>query len=268
MPLLTFVIPVRHQENAKDWQALKARLSVTLASIANQSSDDWEGIVVANEGADLPPMPKGFRVLRVDFPPNPLHDRTGATDLAPYYDATRMDKGRRILSGMLAGDNSRYFMVVDDDDLVSKNLVAYVSRHEGANGWAISRGYVWTEGGKLLFQSDNFHMTCGSSHIIRSDLYELPRSLAEADDDWLKTRVGSHIRHVAILAENGVPLEHLPFNGAIYRVGHRGSVSRSKGMLRKHVITRQTVKSPGRLLQNVFRLRWLSGGIKREFFGA
>ena len=268
MPLVTFVIPVRHQSNAKDWQALKARLSVTLASIAAQTSDDWEGIVVANRGADLPEMPKGFRAELVDFPPNALHDRDGVKDLEPYYDATRMDKGRRILTGMLAGRDSRYFMVVDDDDLVSRDIVEYVSRHDGANGWAISHGYVWTEGGRLLFGHDNFHRICGSSHIIRSDLYELPESLEAADADWLKARVGSHIRHVGTLAERGTPLAYLPFVGAIYRVGHGGSVSRSRGILRKHVVTRATLKRPDQLVRNLLKLRWLSSGIRQQFFGA
>ncbi len=51
MPLLTFVIPVRHQDNAPDWARLSANLAQTLASIAAQSHSDWQGVVVANEGA-------------------------------------------------------------------------------------------------------------------------------------------------------------------------------------------------------------------------
>lgn len=268
MPLLTFVIPVRHQENARDWGKLKARLSDTLASIAGQTAGDWEGVIVANEGADLPALPSGFRAERVDFLPNALHERAGVKDLEPYYDATRMDKGRRILSGMLAARDSRYFMVVDDDDFVSRSIVDYVARHPDENGWAVSKGYIWTEGGSLVLGHDNFHRICGSSHIIRSDLYELPPSLADANADWLKSRVGSHIRHAATLAENGTPLAYLPFHGAVYRVGHGGSVSRAPGIFRKHIFTRSMLKRPDKLMRNIARLRLLSDGIRQEFFGA
>ena len=60
MTLVTFIIPVRHQANASDWNALKARLSQTVASIAGQSNADWRGVIVANEGADLPDLPPQF----------------------------------------------------------------------------------------------------------------------------------------------------------------------------------------------------------------
>ena len=33
MSLVTFIIPVRHQDNARDWGLLKANLTQTVASI-------------------------------------------------------------------------------------------------------------------------------------------------------------------------------------------------------------------------------------------
>ncbi|HET8762813.1 MAG TPA: glycosyltransferase, partial [Gemmatimonadales bacterium] len=74
-PLVSFVIPVRHQDNARDWAALKANLTQTIASISNQTHDDWRAIIVANEQADLPELPPGFEVERVTFPPNDMHER-------------------------------------------------------------------------------------------------------------------------------------------------------------------------------------------------
>jgi hypothetical protein len=68
MPLLSFIIPVRHQNNARDWGQLKANLAETLASISAQSKPDWRGYVAANHGADLPPLPERFEAVRVDFP--------------------------------------------------------------------------------------------------------------------------------------------------------------------------------------------------------
>ena len=177
MSLVTFIIPVRHQDNARDWSLLKANLVQTIASISNQTNDDWQGIIVANEGADLPDLPERFGVVRVAFPPNDLHEIDKA-NIEDVYDAFRADKGRRVLMGMLAAHNSRFFMIVDDDDLVSARIVQYVAENPDANGWTIDRGYIWDDGGKLLFEYDEFNHLCGTSLIVRSDLYGLPEQLS------------------------------------------------------------------------------------------
>ncbi len=120
-PHITFIIPIRHQLNAKNWSELRANLTQTVKSIANQDFDGWRAIIVANHGADLPPLPPGFTVERVDFPPNRLHEQ-GNADKQSFYDAFRIDKGRRVLAGMLRAKPSDYFMIVDDDDFVSNRL--------------------------------------------------------------------------------------------------------------------------------------------------
>lgn len=54
--MLTFVVPVRHPENARDWGRVKLTLTQTAASIASRDSDQWRAVVVANTGSDLPPQ--------------------------------------------------------------------------------------------------------------------------------------------------------------------------------------------------------------------
>src|SRR4051812_47151661 len=82
--VVTFVIPVRHPDNARNWPALIARLAETARSIAAQTDDGWRAIVVANSGAELPPLPAGFDTVRVTFPPNPLYDLTNDNREAVY----------------------------------------------------------------------------------------------------------------------------------------------------------------------------------------
>ena len=168
MSLVTFIIPVRHQDNARDWSLLKANLVQTIASISNQTNDDWRGIIVANEGADLPDLPERFGVVRVIFPPNDLHEIDKA-NIEDVRDAFRADKGRRVLMGMLGARDSRFFMIVDDDDFVSARIVQHVAENPDANGWTIDRGYIWDDGGKLLLGYDEFNHLCGTSLIVRSD---------------------------------------------------------------------------------------------------
>ncbi len=263
---LTFVIPVRHQENARDWPALKGRLAETLCSIASQTSGNWRAYVVANHGADLPPLPPRISAVWVDFPPNDMHE-LGKAGHDAFYDAFRWDKGRRVLSGMLAAGDTRFLMIVDDDDFVSNQLVGFVKQHPDANGWKIDRGYVWSEGGGLMLEHNNFHYLCGSSLIVRRDVYGLPPSLEAADVDWVKDWLGSHIRIGDMLENAGKPLAMLPFRGAVYRVGHAGSHSRASGILDDYVFNASLLARPRELLRNIRNLRRLTPKLRRAFFG-
>jgi hypothetical protein len=266
MTLLTFVVPVRHQDNARDWGRLKANLAQTVASTASQTHDDWRGIVVANEGADLPDLPERFTVERVAFPPNVLHEIDKA-DIEAVYDAFRADKGRRVLRGMLAARDSRFFMIVDDDDFVSARIARHVAENSGANGWTIDRGYIWDDGGRLLLAHDDFNHLCGTSLIVRSDLYGLPERFEDASLDWVKSMLGSHVRIADILARRGTPLKTLPFRGAVYRVAHGGSHSRAPSLLKQYFLSREAIRRPRRLIRNLSRLRLVGDTERREFFG-
>lgn len=266
MTVVTFIIPVRHQKNARDWGLLKKNLTQTVASISNQTSPDWRGVIVANRGADLPALPDKFSVTWVDFPPNDIHDRGNATQ-EEFLDSFRADKGRRVLAGMLDARDSRFFMIVDDDDFVSARIVEYVSQHHNENGWTIDKGYIWDDGGSLLLGRDQFSHYCGTSLIIRSDLYGLPPSAEDASLEWIKDMLGSHVRIAPALAARGTPLKSLPFPGAVYRVAHKGSHSKAPSLIEMYFLNRSALKRPVNILRNLARLRLLSAEHKREFFG-
>jgi len=265
-PFLTFIIPVRHPHNAKDWGQLTAKLAQTLESVAGQTHPDWRGLVVANEGADLPPMPDGFSVVRVTFPPNRLHDMGTASEEA-ILDAFRFDKGRRVLAGMLAARDSRYFMIIDDDDLISNRIVGYVRARPEGGGWYVAKGYLWNDAGAVFCGVDNFNDLCGSSLIVRGDLYGIPDRFEDADAEWIKDMLGSHRRIRSILAANGATLGPLPFRAAVYRVGSSGSHSRTPGIGRLLFFHRGNLSRPDRFLRSLLKLRRIGGTLSREFFG-
>lgn len=265
--LVTFVIPVRHQDNAKSWPELTARLAQTMASVAAQSHPDWQGIVVANHGAQLPPLPPGFCEVRVDFPPNDMHE-LGKQGHEAFYEAFRLDKGRRVLAGMLAAPGSRYFMIVDDDDFVSREIAGFLAEQPEENGWTIDRGYVWSEDGNMLIQHDNFHYLCGTSLVVRGELYALPRRFEDADMEWVKSMLGSHVQIAGILEKQGRPLASLPFRGAVYRVGHTGSHSRAPGIARMYFFNAKAWRNPRQIFRDLRKLRRLTPALRREFFGA
>jgi exopolysaccharide biosynthesis galactosyltransferase PssJ len=266
MALVTFIIPVRHQDNARDWGALKANLTQTIASIANQTHHDWRGVVVANEGADLPVLPAGFEAERVDFQPNRLHEQGNATK-EEFYESFRLDKGRRVLSGMLRARQSRYFMIVDDDDFVSARIVEHAAESPDSNGWKIDKGFIWNDGGRLLFRHNDFNHICGTSLIIKSDIYALPDRFQAASADWMKSMLGSHFRVAEFLADGGTPLSSLPFPGAIYRVGHGGSHSKRPSFLAQHFLSAKALRRPKQMIRDISRLKLIDRKTEREFFG-
>ena len=265
-PALTFIVPVRHQDNASDWPKLKSNLEQTLASLSAQLSSNWHGVVVANHGADLPPMPEGFSVERVDFPANKLHDM-GSASRDEVLDAFRLDKGRRVLAGMLAGRDTDYFMIVDDDDCVSNRLAGWVRENSGPVGWKIGRGYVWNDGSRLLYEHDDFNHVCGSSLIIQRGVYELPDTFDEADMEFVKAMMGSHHGVDRRMEAEGTPLQQVPFRAAVYRVGHAGSHSQTAGIFRKYVLAGRWKRHLLGTLRRLARLRRVTAPIRREFFG-
>jgi hypothetical protein len=263
--MLTFIVPVRHPRNSKDWAQARHNLRQTVHSISMQKRGNWCAVVVANHEADLPALPPGINVTRVDYPPNTLYER-GTADKESFYNAVRIDKGRRVLAGMLHAGSTDYFMVVDDDDFVSDRLAGFVSDNNGANGWYLREGYVWEDGGRLLFLHPQFSRLCGTSHIIRADLYGLPARADDATDTYIKRMLGSHILIHDYLDNAGTPLAPLPFAGAVYRIGHSGAHSQSSGFFGTVFLKKKVLKDPRALVGRVLGVRLLTSQVRDEFF--
>ena len=259
--LLTFIIPVRHQDNAKDWPLLVSNLKQTVASITNQTNEDYSIIIVANHGAELPEFHEKVSIIRVDFSPNLVHDKGSASE-AEFLDAFRLDKGRRVLEAMKSSKESSYFMIVDDDDLVSKNIVNFVSTNKGRSGWVIDKGYLWNSGVNFLLKHNELNNVCGTTLIIKSELYRIDENFDEYSEVTIKDMLGSHKRIVDILKSKGHTLEKLPFRGAIYRVAHSGSHSQNGGIL-DYINPR----NPKLFLKNISKLRFKTDSVSRDFFG-
>ncbi len=263
---VTFVIPVRHPQNAKDWSRLKRNLAHTMRSISAQDSGNWRAVVVANRGADLPPLPERFLLKEVDLPPNQQYLQ-GAAAQEEFFRAVRADKGRRILAGLQSVAELGHVMVVDDDDLISKRLVSFVEAHPAANGWYFRDGYVWSDGGSFVYRFADFSRLCGTSHMIRGDLMRVPERSAALDEDYVQKALGSHIYLHDQLDANGTPLEALPFIGAIYRTGYAGAHSRSRAILKTYFLKAYLLRRPFELMRRLSRVKLIDRHIRAEFFG-
>lgn len=264
--ILSFIVPVRHPENSPDWGLLCVKLKQAARSIAGQTDSRWSAVVVVNHGAMVPVMPRGIELERVDFAPNPLYER-GASSLDDFREAVRLDKGKRILAGLLACAPSEYVMIVDDDDLISCRLTEFAASRADSNGWFFQHGHVWQDGGRWTYVHDDFSRFCGTSHIIRRSLLGLPSSIETAESDYIKRRLGSHVYIKEDLEHLGFALDPLPFPGSVYRVGHAGAHSGSPGLMRQLLFSRDALAHPRRTCRRLLSMRKIDDRFRREFFG-
>ena len=264
--MLTFIVPVRHPQNARSWARVKHVLEQTAASIASQDSDAWRAVVVANAGSDLPPLPGRFSVAWVDFPANSLHElqRSDVGTNAVKYEAFKYDKGQRVLAGLLHAPHSDHYMVVDDDDFVSSRLAGFVARHPHVRGWYIDRGYCWSEGSRWVLTQSALHKICGTTHILHRDLMKIPDTAARATPEHVRW-LGQHARTTEDCLAAGSPLQPLPFAGSVYRVGHGNALSLSRAVWRSFFLRKDVLLRPHVLVRNTLRLRRLTSAVSGEF---
>jgi hypothetical protein len=169
---------------------------------------------------------------------------------------------------MLNGGDMGHITVVDDDDFISNKLTSFVAGNSHANGWYVRDGYIWTDGSWVLYRFSDFSLYCGSSHIIRGDLYRLPSSADQADETYIRRVLGSHRFLHDYLDSTGTPLEPLPFYGAVYRIGHVGAHSRSTSMFEQYFWHKDLYKQPLEFCSRLLRLRPKIRRIDEEFFGS
>jgi hypothetical protein len=166
----------------------------------------------------------------------------------------------------VAARDSRFFMIVDDDDFISRGIVSYVASNSTAPGWKIELGYIWNSNTRLLMATEEFNRLCGTSLIVRGDLYELPALASEASRAWIMDMLGSHRRIAPALEARGARLELLPFPGAIYRVASRDSHSSTPSFLVKYKLTRNGLfDNPRTFMRAALKLRLAGGWSRREF---
>lgn len=251
-----FVIPVRHFENMRDPATQRRYLAETVRSIAQQTSTDWHLAIVANHGTDLPPLPDRAEVIPVDFPPNQAHERADLT-FERHMDFFRYDKGRRVFAAFHRFSRCRHTMIVDDDDFVSRDLVAHVAARPPKAGYYFDFGYIWRTGGRWLYPTRNFHAKCGTSFVLASPVLGRLKDAFAADERGLCATLGDHNFLKVEVERLGEPLEPLPFPGAVYRWLHAGSHSAKASSLHRQVFVggRFTLRRPDRILGHLARFR-------------
>src|SRR5262249_21293564 len=121
--MLVFVTSIRNPLNCNNFERIEKLLEATLHSACSQTDGEFRVVVVCNAIPKIGYHDPRISFHLVDFPP-PSLKRQAETGMS----AVVRDKGTKILAGMLYARRFQpdYFGILDADDLLSKNLVAFV----------------------------------------------------------------------------------------------------------------------------------------------
>jgi hypothetical protein len=209
--MLVFIIPLKSKQICQSWERVSQLFARTAKSTCNQTTDNFRVIVVCNEKPNIEFNHKNLIYIQRDFTLPSLDWRS-----------KNIDRTRKLITGLTYARelNPSHIMSVDADDCVSKHLAEFVNSHSQSNGWLINKGYSYTEGDKIIrLMRKGFERYCGTSNIVRYDLYNVPEIIDEITEAKYLESIFNYYRHREItdtLAKQGTPLEPLPFPGAIY----------------------------------------------------
>lgn len=204
--MLVFIVPVKSKQVSQSWQRLSALFERCLKSVCNQTSSEFKVVVACHEKPKTDFSHPNIYYLQVDFsPPNISNLSYGQVK-----GSGDIDKAKKVLAAVDFSKqfNPEHIMVVDADDCVNKDIAEFVNQHTKCDGWYLKQGYLYEEGKKFIFlNTKNFYQSCGSSIIIKYDLYPLLFS-------------GDYYEHHNFALKDNITLQELPFVGAIYIIKH------------------------------------------------
>lgn len=221
--MLVFITTVRHPQNSINYQRVESLLKRTLYSVCNQTDQDFRLVVVCNKIPEFSPLPDKVDFVKVNFPP-PSQQKGAGMDISD----SRRDKGTKAFVGLLHARQYKpdFVMFIDADDIVSNRIADYVNSHPNENGWFLKEGYIYGDGGVLIRWTHQFHMKCGSAHIINWRLLDVPADvpaqisqdeiLRVVNHDFLKKVLSTHRETVDFYISMGFPTKPLPFFGGIW----------------------------------------------------
>ena len=213
--MLAFVIRLKSKKVSSSWEQVSKLFERTLKSVCNQTSPNFRVIVVCHEKPCIEFNHSHVEYIEVDF------ERPGQN-----LEGKRLDKARKSFIGIVRAQelNPSHIMPVDADDCISNNLAKFVNQNPQDNGWYVNKGYVYKEGDKCIYlRQYRFNQSCGTSRIIRNDLYQLSENLTDVYQVPISI-LWELIRHQNKKVRGGEKLKQLPFIGAVYNIGNQENI--------------------------------------------
>ncbi|TYQ26949.1 glycosyltransferase family 2 protein [Pseudanabaena sp. UWO311] len=210
--MIVFIVPLKSALTSSNWHLVSQLFERSIKSICNQTSSDFKAIVVCHELPDITFQHPNVDYIQVDFPmPN--------SDSDLYIKET--DRSLKVWYGLNYAKKYQpsHVMIVDADDLINCNIADFVSKHTESNGWYVEKGYEYREGSNSIYlMRSKFQDKCGTCNIVRYNLLDKYINFDISDVKGFQFLHHQSVLH--LMNNNSTPLEKLPFEGAIYVIGH------------------------------------------------
>lgn len=260
--MLAFIVSLRHPQLMRSAKVAYENLERTLRSVCSQTSPNFKVFVVCHS---IPPIQfhhPQLEFLVVNF--DPLV--SSFDELRRSRDKTRLDKGRKYLEALcyMRSLQPTHFMCVDADDYISKRIVETVEKSDVSMSWVINSGYVFKKGCPFVYRTPKpFNDICGTSLIFNYKAMNLPLTVNDVDEEWMKRVLGSHRIVHDYLREKNIFLHQYPGPGAIYVINTGENRSGSE-KLRKFFPKNWRTSLSG-MISTTLRFHPISKSIRDEF---
>jgi hypothetical protein len=260
--MLVFIIPIKSKKLSQSWGTVSSLFERCVKSICNQTANNFQVIVVCNEKPETEFTHPQITYIERDFPMINTEWRT-----------KELDRTRKIITGLIHAQTLKpsHIMFVDADDCVSNRLAEFVAQNHQSNGWYFPKGYMYQDGSKSIrIMRKGFHNYCGTSNIIRNDLFGLPANFDENECLNEKVDENEYIKHifdcyrhrdiVGTLAQKGANIEPLTFPGGVYIRNNENIYFGVDDQGRKISLKSRLLR-----MKAVLDSRWLTKSLRNEF---
>lgn len=249
--ILTVGITLASASSVSDWAHTSRLFSATLNSVLRQSDPRLRVIVCGHEFPDIKEI-QDPRVALLEL------QASAPTDPSKF----RSDKSRKRfnIGRHLRGVGGGFFMQLDADDLIHRDLAKVLFDRRPKNGFVLSKGYasdwsartvapvpgVWTLG---------LDRICGSTFVVSYTPEDLPERDTQLTAPILFNMTTQHNVLQLAFEEEGRALDILDLDAVIYTVNHNQNLSfalQRKAKRGDHIVQRireEAISDPQRLAQ-------------------
>jgi hypothetical protein len=208
--LVTFAIPLKSRRSTDDWRITQNLLAATLRSVLRQSDPRFRVIICGHDAPeDVDLSDDRIEFLEVGWK-TPSHLNEYMRD----RNRKRFAMGQR-LRGLRGG----YFMSLDADDLIHRDIAAYALGT--AFGCVAAQGYVYDLGNARIAPvpgawSVDLDRLCGSTAIVRYEPSEIPEKFESGAAAGAFSFSRGHTYLRAVHDSLRRPLAAVPFPSVVY----------------------------------------------------
>lgn len=168
------VIPLKSKAASKKWDTTCDSLEDTVRSIDNQTSNQFEAVIVGHDCPEF--FLKNKHKVFFHTLETPPPDKNASEFTQDDY---TLDKNKKIVRGMqlLKKKDITYWYTLDADDLLDRNFIEKISNMDCKSGCILDGGYIIYKKYKLVVPHDNLSLVCGSTSILSNKLFRIPDNL-------------------------------------------------------------------------------------------